>query len=193
MTYNQAITVTPGTNYTFSVLLGSLPPGYTLSTTGVLSGVTNQTGAWTFTVKALLGGCQGTKQYTLTTPNTSASTALAQTADYDGDGRSDFAVWSGHGTWRLTLSKGGAHRQAQTTSRGGPGTFPCWAIMTATGKPIWRSSGPRTAPGSSSAAATAARWSKLGASPRTCRCPAITTAMDRPIWRSSGPATAPGT
>jgi hypothetical protein len=116
--YSQAITVTPGIGHTFSLLLGSLPPGYTLSSTGVLSGTTNQGGVWTFTIKAVLGSCQGTKQYTLTIPNTSAQTALAQMNDYDGDGQSDPALFSANGEWRIQRS---GEQQAQTVLWGTKG------------------------------------------------------------------------
>jgi hypothetical protein len=118
-TYSQPLTITPEGTYTFSMQIGSLPPGLTLSSAGVLSGITGQTGTFNFTVKALGGTCQGTKSYTLVIgANTNA---LAQKADYDGDGRSDFALWSNNGTWRLALSNGGANRQAQTLSWGQAG------------------------------------------------------------------------
>lgn len=118
--YNQPLTITPAGTYTFSLQTGSLPPGFTLSSAGVLSGITSQTGTFTFTVKALGGTCQGTKSYTLVIGTNAA--ALAQLADYDGDGRSDFALWSNNGMWRLALSNGGsngrANRPTQTLSWG---------------------------------------------------------------------------
>jgi hypothetical protein len=124
--YSQTITVTPGSGYTYSTLLGGLPPGYTLnSTTGVISGITNQTGNYNFTIKVVSGGCQATKAYTLSVVNGTAA-SLAQSADYDGDGRSDFALWSNNGTWRLALSNGGANRQAQTLSWGQASDVSLW-------------------------------------------------------------------
>jgi hypothetical protein len=116
--YHQPLTVTPLGTYTFSLSLGSLPPGFTLNSAGVLSGATNQTGTFNFTVKAVVGTCQGTKAYTLIINASTA--ALAQKADYDGDGKSDFALWSNNGAWRLLLSKSD-NRQAQTQSWGAAG------------------------------------------------------------------------
>jgi uncharacterized repeat protein (TIGR01451 family) len=119
--YNQAITVTPGTGHTFSVLLGSLPPGFTLSAAGLLSGLTNQAGTWTFTVKAVLGSCQATKQYTLTIPNSLAPTALAQLNDYDGDAKSDLALFAANGEWRIQRS---SDQKSQTVLWGTTGDLP---------------------------------------------------------------------
>ena len=93
-------------------MLGSLPPGFSLSSAGLLSGTNTQAGTFNFTVKASAGSCQATKMYTLVLLNGTA--ALAQRADYDGDGRSDFALWSPTRAWQLSLSNGGAQRQAQT-------------------------------------------------------------------------------
>ena len=64
--YNQALTATGGTpGYTFTVGAG-LPSGLTLSAAGVLSGVSNVVGSFSFTVTATdQGGCTGTKNYTL--------------------------------------------------------------------------------------------------------------------------------
>ena len=102
--YNQQLSVSPGSGATFSVLLGSLPPGFTLSSSGLLSGTTTQANTYNFTVKAVVGTCQGTKAYTLVI-NNGASAALAQNGDYDGDGKSDPALWSAQdGTWRIVKS-----------------------------------------------------------------------------------------
>jgi hypothetical protein len=80
----------------------------------LLSGITNQSGTWTFTVKALSGSCQATKQYTLTIPNTLAPVALAQLNDYDGDGKADLALFGASGEWRILYSGGSRDQQAQT-------------------------------------------------------------------------------
>jgi CSLREA domain-containing protein len=122
LSYSQTISVSPAGTYTFSLLLGSLPPGFTLSSAGVLSGITNQTGTFNFTVKALSGACQSTKAYALVV--SSGTAALAQMADYDGDGRGDFALWSNTSAWRLLLSNGGAQRSAAIQSWGTPGDVP---------------------------------------------------------------------
>ena len=67
--YSQVITATGGTApYTFAVTSGSLPPGMSLSSAGVLTG-TPKNGAgnktYTFTVTATAGGCSGSRQYTV--------------------------------------------------------------------------------------------------------------------------------
>ena len=121
--YTQTLTASPAGTYTFNLLLGSLPPGFTLSSAGVLSGVTNQTGTYNFTVKAVHGSCQGTKSYTLVI-SASIAAALAQLADYNGDGQSDFALRSPGGAWRLSLSGNHAERRAQTQNWGVPGDLP---------------------------------------------------------------------
>ncbi len=119
--YNQPLTVSPIVNATFSLLLGQLPPGFTLSSAGVISGVTTQTGTFNFTVKALAGSCQSTKAYVLVIGSaaTAAATALAQMADYDGDGKSDLALWSGtDGAWRIVRS---GNQQTTTQNWGAAG------------------------------------------------------------------------
>ena len=104
--YNQPLSLTPAGTYTFSLLLGQLPLGYTMNSAGVISGVTNQTGTYNFTVKALGGTCQATKSYTIVIG--AGLAALAQTADYDGDGKSDPALWSAKaGTWQIVRSSDG--------------------------------------------------------------------------------------
>ncbi len=66
--YSQALAVTPAGTYSYSVVSGGLPSGFTLnSSTGVISGVTNATGTFNFTVAAQTSnGCQVTGVYTLT-------------------------------------------------------------------------------------------------------------------------------
>lgn len=103
--YSQAISV-GSASATFSLLLGSLPPGLTLSSSGLLSGTTTQTGTYNLTVKAIVGSCQGTKAYSLIVGTGTA--ALALSGDYDGDGKSDPALWSANdGTWRIVRSSNG--------------------------------------------------------------------------------------
>lgn len=63
--YNQALTISPATSYAVSLLMGQLPPGFTLNNAGVISGITTQAGTYNFTVKAMAGSCQGTKSYSL--------------------------------------------------------------------------------------------------------------------------------
>jgi hypothetical protein len=118
--YSKALSVSPAGNYTFSIMLGQLPHGYTMSSTGLISGITNQTGTFNFTVKVMVGTCQSTKSYSLIVTNTAA--ALALHADYDGDGRSDHALWGTEdGTLDVRFS-GRADKQASQRYRwGAPG------------------------------------------------------------------------
>ncbi len=101
--YSQQLSVSPANSATFSLLVGSLPPGFTLSSAGLLSGMTTQSGTYNLTVKALAGSCQGTKAYALVIGGGNA--ALALSADYDGDGKADPALWSAQdGVWRISKS-----------------------------------------------------------------------------------------
>ncbi|MFD2571790.1 putative Ig domain-containing protein [Spirosoma soli] len=60
--FNQTFTAAGGTQpYSFSLASGSLPPGLSLATTGVLSGTPSQEGSYTLTVRATdASGCVGT-------------------------------------------------------------------------------------------------------------------------------------
>ncbi len=104
--YNQQFSASPTGAYTFSLLLGSLPPGFNLSSAGLLSGTTTQTGTYNFTLKAALGSCAGTRAYALTVGSGGgAAAALAMQGDYDGDGKADPALWSAHdGGWLISKS-----------------------------------------------------------------------------------------
>jgi hypothetical protein len=64
----RTVTASGGTApYAFAVTAGSLPPGMTLSSSGVLVGAATGAGSWTFTITATDGqGCQGSQAYTLT-------------------------------------------------------------------------------------------------------------------------------
>jgi CSLREA domain-containing protein len=115
--YHQQLSVNTSSAATFSLLLGSLPPGFTLNSAGLLSGMTAQVGTYNFTVKALSGSCQSTKAYSLTIGNGAA--ALALSGDYDGDGKCDPALWSASdGVWRIVRS---SNNQASNQSWGTAG------------------------------------------------------------------------
>ena len=102
--YSQQLALNPAATTTFSLLLGSLPPGFSLSNAGLLSGTTSQAGTYNFTVKAISGTCQGTKAYALVIG--AGNAALALSGDYDGDGQSDLALWSASdGVWRISQSR----------------------------------------------------------------------------------------
>lgn len=65
--YSQGLSANGGTGpYTFTVVSGSLPSGITLSSAGLLSGTTAQTGTFNFTVKAEDASLCGTQAYSLT-------------------------------------------------------------------------------------------------------------------------------
>jgi hypothetical protein len=68
--YSQALSASPQGTFTFSLVTGSLPLGFTMNSAGLVSGVTNLTGTYTFTVRArTASGCQGTRTYALTVAN----------------------------------------------------------------------------------------------------------------------------
>jgi hypothetical protein len=61
-----AMTATGTAPYSFVVTSGTLPPGFTLSTAGVLSGVLTSAGSFSFTVTVTdANGCQGVQNYML--------------------------------------------------------------------------------------------------------------------------------
>jgi large repetitive protein len=67
--YEQALTVSGGAGpYEFLHLAGSLPPGVSLSPSGVLSGTPTTAGTYHFTLVAtdLGSGCGSARDYTLT-------------------------------------------------------------------------------------------------------------------------------
>jgi len=83
--------------YTYTKNSGSLPPGLSLSTAGVLSGIPSATGQYTFTVLATdNNGCTGTNNYALQIYGSGA------------DNASDYSSWtnranagSGFANWEL--------------------------------------------------------------------------------------------
>ncbi|MFC0588208.1 putative Ig domain-containing protein [Novosphingobium aquiterrae] len=66
--YNQQLTASGGiASYTYSVTAGTLPPGLTLSTAGLLSGTPTSSGTFNFTVTAAdANGQTGAQAYSLT-------------------------------------------------------------------------------------------------------------------------------
>jgi alpha-tubulin suppressor-like RCC1 family protein len=65
--YNQTLSASGGTSpYTFTLKSGSLPPGLSVSSTGVISGTPSSGGTFSFTILATDStGCVGTTQLTL--------------------------------------------------------------------------------------------------------------------------------
>ncbi|MBI3421630.1 MAG: putative Ig domain-containing protein [Acidobacteria bacterium] len=118
--YSNSVAATPAGTYSYAVTAGSLPPGLTLyASAGLLFGYPATAGTYNFTITATDGNnCTGTRVYSLTvsTGALAARTALAQIADYDGDGKSDPALWSAKdGMWRIFESR---NQQAVTRAWG---------------------------------------------------------------------------
>jgi hypothetical protein len=69
--YSQQLTASGGTApYTFSIVVGSLPAGITMSSAGLLSGAPTSAGVTTFTVQAIDSqGNGGVRQYSLSVAN----------------------------------------------------------------------------------------------------------------------------
>jgi len=66
--------------YTFTLTSGSLPPGLTLSASGLLSGTPTVVGSFSFTVQAAgSGGASGTQAYTLIVDKKTTTVTLAAT------------------------------------------------------------------------------------------------------------------
>lgn len=124
--YSQALTVTPAGTYTFTLVSGSLLAGLTLNAqTGVISGTPTQKDNVKFTIKATASnGCTASRKYKLKTKNATlaaapmtnaeeapaTATVIARTtaavADFDGDGKTDFALWRGKlGAWLILRSR----------------------------------------------------------------------------------------
>ncbi|MBI4548082.1 MAG: putative Ig domain-containing protein [Ignavibacteriae bacterium] len=122
LSYSQTLTASGGTSpYTFSVTGGSLPPGLTLSSSGLLSGTPTTVGNFSFTVTATdTQNCTGSQSYTVvincptitvnpaTLPSGTVGTAYTQTITATG-GTSPytFSVTSGAVPSGLSLSSSG--------------------------------------------------------------------------------------
>jgi hypothetical protein len=124
--YSQAISASGGTApYTFSVTTGALPPSLALAPTGLLTGIPNLLGNFSFTITAVdAAGCPGSRTYVIPvgppacplisvlpatlpagvvgTPYSQAITATGGTAPYL------FTVTTGAPPTGLTLFPGGA-------------------------------------------------------------------------------------
>jgi hypothetical protein len=137
-TYSQQITASGGTSpYTYSKTSGTLPPGLTLSSGGLLSGTPTTGGPYTFTVTAtdsashtgsvsynptISGGVTVTLSPT-TVPNGTVGTSYSQQITASG-GTSPYTYSKTSGTLPpgLTLSSAGLLSGTPTTA-GGPYTF----------------------------------------------------------------------
>ncbi len=140
--YSQTVTASPaGGSYTFAATSGTVPPGLTLSSGGVLSGTPTTNGTFNFRITATgFGSCTGFRDYTVTIacptitvnpatlPNGTAGTSYSQTVTASPAGGSyTFAATSGTVPPGLTLSSGGTLSGTPTTT----GTFTF--TVTATG------------------------------------------------------------
>jgi hypothetical protein len=65
--YNQTLIATGGSvPYSFTIVEGSLPPGFTLSSSGALTSTATATGTFNFTILSTdAGGCYGQRSYTI--------------------------------------------------------------------------------------------------------------------------------
>lgn len=98
--YQQTLSATGGiAPYSYSLENGVLPTGVTLAN-GVLTGIPATPGGYALTVRATdANGCTGTRAYLLTVQ------AKARKGDFDGDGKTDLAVWTGaSGNWSVRNS-----------------------------------------------------------------------------------------
>lgn len=66
LSYSTSLSASPSGSYSFSLVSGTLPLGFTLSPSGFISGVTQQSGTFTIIVRATnANGCFGSRQYNL--------------------------------------------------------------------------------------------------------------------------------
>jgi hypothetical protein len=136
--YSQALTATGGAGgpYTFAVTAGALPAGFSLSSSGILSGSTTLAGTSSFTVTATdSSGFTGSQAYTLTidpaaaasfavggfpSPTTAGVAGTFSVTAHDAYGN----VATGYsGTIHFTSSDPQAVLPANATLGGGTGTF----------------------------------------------------------------------
>jgi hypothetical protein len=127
--YSQTLTASgPPGPFTFAVSAGALPPGLTLSDTGVLSGTPTASGAFAFTVSASGAAARnGSRAYTLTIhppvvispatlPTGQIGKAYSQTLTASGPpGAFVFSVTAGALPPGLTLNRGGVLGGTPTT------------------------------------------------------------------------------
>jgi len=135
--YSQTISATGGTApYTFAVPPSSLPPGLTLTSSGLLSGTPTTTGTWIFTITATdANGCMGFRAYTITIapcqpltilpatlPNATLGSHYSQTiVETNGTAPYIFGVTVGTLPAGLTLTSAGVLAGTPTTA--GTSTF----------------------------------------------------------------------
>ena len=107
--YSQTLSASGGAQpYTWSLASGGLPAGVSLQPDGVLSGTPTALGAFNLVVQVTDANLLVTQR-----PLTLQVRAHSTSADFDGDGRTDFSVWRGwQSEWRVLRSATGT---TQTT------------------------------------------------------------------------------
>lgn len=120
--YNYTLTASGTKPITWSLFSGSLPPGLSLSSTGVISGAPTSANTYNFTVKASNGGGSDTKQLTLTIAPATA-TPPAITTDSLNDGvvgvaYNDKITVTGTAPISLTISQGALPKGLNLNSDG---------------------------------------------------------------------------
>ena len=129
--YSQTLTASGGnTPHTFAVTAGSLPPGLTLTSAGLLSGTPTTPGSFPFTVTATeaSGGCTGSQSYTVVIscptitvapapPSGTTGTAYSHTfTPSGGTAPYTFSISSGTLPPGLTMSSAGVISGTPTTA-----------------------------------------------------------------------------
>lgn len=102
--YTTSAAASPASSYNYAVTEGSLPPGVILiEAIGLVYGYPTAPGSYTFTIQASdANNCTGSQSYSLTIGG-----GLAARADFDGDRKTDFAVWRGRaGDWLIVQGDG---------------------------------------------------------------------------------------
>lgn len=146
--YNQSITASGGTApYSFTLSVGVLPNGLTLSPTGTLSGTPTQSGSFVIKVKATdANGCTGTQSYSLdincptitlaptTLPAATVGAPYNQTISASPAGNYTFAVTGGALPAGLSLNATtGAITGTPTTASGALFTITATSASACTG------------------------------------------------------------
>ncbi len=118
--YSNSVTATPSGTYNSAITSGSLPPGLTLfGAFGLIYGYPTAAGAFSFTITATdNNNCTGQRSYSMTIGSGTAALARAVAGDFDGDGKTDFALWrTAQSSWLvLNSSTGSSQRIASVTN-----------------------------------------------------------------------------
>jgi large repetitive protein len=107
--YSQTLAATGGTApYLWALASGSLPPGLTLSTAGVMSGTPATSGSFTFSVLvADNAGGTATRQYTIAVSPLSITTATLPSGSVGSAYSQTIAATGGTGAYVWTVASGG--------------------------------------------------------------------------------------